>query len=115
MELRRISVAKIYDLILDVFIGLGIPADDAKICAGVLIESDLRGIESHGVGRLKMYYDRIIDGIIDPITEITKIQQKTRTFTNNIRKITKLRKITQHHENWKNHERSKTQTLNPRP
>ena len=39
------------------------PADEAAICADVLIASDLRGIESHGVGRLKYYYDRIKAGV----------------------------------------------------
>jgi LDH2 family malate/lactate/ureidoglycolate dehydrogenase len=47
-----------------VFIAAGVPADDAEICADVLIESDKRGIDSHGVGRLKpIYLDRIKEGI----------------------------------------------------
>ena len=46
----------------DVFIGIGVPADEAKTCADVLIASDKRGIDSHGIGRLKsIYYDRIVD------------------------------------------------------
>lgn len=47
----------------DVFIRLGVPEDEARICAEILITSDLRGIESHGIGRLKMYYDRIKGGV----------------------------------------------------
>jgi LDH2 family malate/lactate/ureidoglycolate dehydrogenase len=31
----------------DVFLGYGIPAEDARICTDVLLESDRRGIESH--------------------------------------------------------------------
>jgi LDH2 family malate/lactate/ureidoglycolate dehydrogenase len=46
------------------FIAAGVPAEDAAICADVLIESDKRGIDSHGVGRLKpIYIDRIKEGI----------------------------------------------------
>ncbi len=30
----------------------GVPEQDAKICADVLLRSDLRGISSHGAGRL---------------------------------------------------------------
>jgi len=37
--------------------GVGHNPEDARICADVLIASDLRGVESHGVGRLKYYYD----------------------------------------------------------
>ena len=57
-----------------VFVGLGVPEEDAEICSEVLLASDLRGIESHGVGRLKRYYDRIRQGILSPVTrfEIVK-------------------------------------------
>ncbi len=47
----------------DVFIKLGVSAADARICAEILITSDLRGIESHGIQRMKMYYDRIRNGM----------------------------------------------------
>jgi LDH2 family malate/lactate/ureidoglycolate dehydrogenase len=40
---------------------------DAASVADVLLASDLRGIESHGVARLEKYYvDQIRDGLIDP-------------------------------------------------
>ncbi|MDR1107749.1 MAG: Ldh family oxidoreductase [Spirochaetaceae bacterium] len=46
------------------FIATGVPPEDAGVCADVLIESDKRGIDSHGVGRLKpIYLDRIKEGI----------------------------------------------------
>jgi len=32
----------------DAFVGVGVPREDAAICADVLVESDKRGIESHG-------------------------------------------------------------------
>ena len=32
----------------DAFAGYGVPREDAAICADVLLESDRRGIESHG-------------------------------------------------------------------
>jgi LDH2 family malate/lactate/ureidoglycolate dehydrogenase len=59
----------------DVFKSLGVPEDEAKICANVLIMSDKRGIDSHGVARFKaIYYDRIKAGIQSPKTnfEIVK-------------------------------------------
>ncbi|MEJ2249839.1 MAG: Ldh family oxidoreductase [Candidatus Lokiarchaeota archaeon] len=54
----------------DVFIGLGVPEEDAKIIAEVLITSDIRGIDTHGVQRCKMYYDRIKQGIYEVKTKI---------------------------------------------
>ena len=35
----------------DAFVGVGVPREDAKICTDVLLESDRRGIESHGCNR----------------------------------------------------------------
>ncbi len=53
----------------EIFKGLGVPDKEADICANVLITADKRGIDSHGVGRLKpIYYDRIKDGILNPKT-----------------------------------------------
>lgn len=59
----------------DVFIGLEVPYEDAKIIAEVLITSDLRGIDSHGIQRCKMYYDRIKAGIYEVITKIDIIKE----------------------------------------
>ncbi len=68
-----------YDLVekfmIDTFKKTGVPEEDAKICADVLITADKRGIDSHGAGRFKtIYYDRIKDGIQNPVTnfEIVK-------------------------------------------
>jgi len=53
----------------------GLPEPDAEVSADVLIESDKRGIDSHGIGRLKpIYIDRIREGIINPITKIDVIK-----------------------------------------
>ena len=63
------------NFMVDVFIGIGVPEEDARICADVLITSDKRGIDSHGIGRLKpIYYDRIKAGIQSPKTEIEIVQ-----------------------------------------
>lgn len=60
----------------DVFIGVGVPADDARICADVLITADKRGIDSHGIGRLKtIYYDRIKAGIQFPKTKFEIVKE----------------------------------------
>ena len=65
---------------VDVFIGLGVPREDAEICADVLITSDKRGIDSHGVNRLKpMYYDRIKAGIQFPDAKYEIIRETSTT------------------------------------
>ena len=42
----------ISSFVTDAFVGVGVPREDAEICTDVLLESDRRGIESHGVNRL---------------------------------------------------------------
>ena len=70
----------ITDFVIDVFVGYGVPIEDAKICADVLLESDKRGIESHGVNRFKpTYLDRIKDGIQNPITNFEVIKETPTT------------------------------------
>ena len=49
----------IKNFMIDVFIKYGVPEDDAKICTDVLLESDRRGIESHGLNRFKIKISNI--------------------------------------------------------
>jgi L-2-hydroxycarboxylate dehydrogenase (NAD+) len=74
-----ISVDAIQQFMIDVFEALGTPRDEAQICADVLITSDLRGIESHGVGRLKYYYDRIQAGVQFTTTEVEIVKETETT------------------------------------
>ena len=78
-DIRYVPVDVIERFMVDVFESLGTPLDEAQICADVLIASDLRGIESHGVGRLKYYYDRIQAGVQSVKTEIEVIKETETT------------------------------------
>jgi LDH2 family malate/lactate/ureidoglycolate dehydrogenase len=77
-DITYVPADVIESFMMDVFQGLGVPEDDARICAHVLIAADLRGIESHGVGRLKYYYDRIRRGQHQVVTEM-EIVKETKT------------------------------------
>ena len=72
METRPyVSWELMNDFLTDAFKGYGVPEADAAICADVLLESDRRGIESHGCNRFKpIYIDRIVNGTLLPKTEI---------------------------------------------
>lgn len=64
------------NFITDAFKGYGVPEEDAKVCTDVLLESDRRGIESHGCNRFKpIYIDRIVAGIQNPITNFEIIKE----------------------------------------
>ena len=69
-----------YAFIEDAFVGYGVPREDAKICTEVLLESDKRGIESHGCNRFKpIYIDRIVAGIQNPVTNFEIIKETETT------------------------------------
>ena len=75
-----VSWNMIGSFITDAFVAYGVPREDAEICADVLMESDRRGIESHGCNRFKpIYIDRIQKGILNPVTKIDVIRETPTT------------------------------------
>ena len=69
------------DFMIDVFKAYGVPEEDAKICADVLLESDRRGIESHGCNRFKpIYIDRIVKGTLLPKTQLEIVKETPTTI-----------------------------------
>ena len=68
------------DFMTAVFMKVGVPEEDARLCADVLMESDRRGIESHGCNRFKpIYIDRIKAGILNPVTKVDVIKETPTT------------------------------------
>ncbi|MDY6846195.1 MAG: Ldh family oxidoreductase, partial [Chloroflexota bacterium] len=76
--IKYVPVNDIKSFIETFYNKMGTPIDHAKICSDVMIESDLRGIESHGIGRLYYYYVRLKSGQHKVITE-PKIIKETQT------------------------------------
>lgn len=69
-----------HDFMVDAFMAYGVPEEDAEICADVLLESDRRGIESHGCNRFKpIYLDRIKNGTLLPVTNIEILKETPTT------------------------------------
>ena len=61
----RVSRDELFSFVVKVLTKLGVSKEDAKIVADNLIMAYLRGIESHGVQRLKRYVDGILSGGIN--------------------------------------------------
>lgn len=78
-SVQRVPVDLLRAFMVDVFKAQGVSEEDARICADVLITSDLRGIESHGIGRLKYYYDRIQAGIQFPKAQMEIVKETETT------------------------------------
>ncbi len=70
-----------HDFMVDVFEKYGVPREDAEICTDVLLESDRRGIESHGCNRFKpIYLDRIKKGTLLPVTKMDIVKETPTTI-----------------------------------
>ncbi len=61
-EYVRVPRDELFNVVKSIFVALGVPESDAEIVAENLVMADLRGVESHGVQRLKRYVDGIKAG-----------------------------------------------------
>src|SRR5947209_9292399 len=59
----------------------GVPPADAALAADVLLAADLRGIDSHGVARLRGYFEALRAGEMNPTPEIRLVRETVSTAT----------------------------------
>lgn len=70
----------LHDFMVDAFGKVGVPAEDCETVVDVILESDRRGIESHGCNRFKpIYIDRIVSGIQNPVTNFEVVRETLTT------------------------------------
>jgi LDH2 family malate/lactate/ureidoglycolate dehydrogenase len=60
---------------------MGVPAEDARITADVLVQANLRGIDSHGVARLARYINGLRDGVMRARPEVKIVAETPTTIT----------------------------------
>ena len=65
-ETRRFPWPRLHEFCADIFRHCGVPDAAARLAADVLSAADRRGIDSHGVARLRTYYDLLSVGRINP-------------------------------------------------
>jgi len=64
-QVRIFPAKRLERFITSVLAALGVPEQDAAICAARMTEADLRGVDTHGVFRLSQYCKRIRSGGIN--------------------------------------------------
>lgn len=62
----KLNCNKARDFVKKAIMNVGVSNENATHFANCLIEADMRGMSSHGVTRLKTYYDRCKQGLVDP-------------------------------------------------
>ena len=61
-----IDCEKLTEFVKKVMMSAGLSEETADIFADALVFADMRGVGSHGVTRLVVYYKRILEGQVDP-------------------------------------------------
>ena len=79
-EYIRIKVDTLQEFTVNVFTKLGLPLEDAKISAEILIASDQRGIGSHGLQRLNRYVTGLKTGVMKSVTEVKVLKETPNTL-----------------------------------
>ena len=60
----------------NVFKSFGVPETDARLASSVLAKSDIRGIDSHGVARLKSYVEMFSIGQLNPTPNVSILRDR---------------------------------------
>jgi len=81
MNILRYPWKVLHEWTTKVFLSLGVPNEDAVLASDVLSCSDLRGIDSHGVARMKTYVELLRAGRINPKAKISIIRENETTAT----------------------------------
>ena len=79
-EYIRIKVDALQEFTTNVFNKFGVPVEDAKIAADILIAADQRGIGSHGLQRLTRYTNGLKTGVMKPIADIKVLKETPNTL-----------------------------------
>jgi L-2-hydroxycarboxylate dehydrogenase (NAD+) len=72
----RIAADRLAAFIIRAFVAAGLSAQDAEIIAGLMVEADLRGSDTHGVIRLPLYVRRIRAGGINARPNIRVVSDR---------------------------------------
>lgn len=66
----RLPIEELRPFVSEIFAKVGMTSDDAQYCSDCLIQTNLWGVESHGVLRLPIYVQRLRKGVISAIPQV---------------------------------------------
>jgi LDH2 family malate/lactate/ureidoglycolate dehydrogenase len=72
-----VSVESLRDFSTALLQGAGMPAADAALAAKVIIDANLRGVDTHGAFNLRLYVKRLHLGLINPVPRMTFERRRT--------------------------------------
>ena len=78
-EIQRVQFEELRNFCGQAYRKVGVPEEEAKIVADLLVRSDLRGVETHGVTRLPIYIQRLQKGFVRKESKISVVKEKGST------------------------------------
>ncbi|HOR01468.1 MAG TPA: Ldh family oxidoreductase [Anaerolineae bacterium] len=75
-DIQRIAPATLTAACEHLLQRVGVPADQAALTAGVCVQADLRGVESHGVLRLPAYVHKVKAGLMAADTQVEMVRDQ---------------------------------------
>src|ERR1700745_537219 len=75
----RVAPAALAAFVKRAFEAAGLPSENADIVAGLMVEADLRGSDTHGVIRLPLYLRRLKAGGIKARADIRIVEERPAT------------------------------------
>jgi L-2-hydroxycarboxylate dehydrogenase (NAD+) len=75
----RVDHQALSDFVVEIFQKFRVPRQDAIITSQNLVKADLRGVESHGVARLKRYTDGLKNGVVKTHPNIKIVRESAVT------------------------------------
>ena len=81
VAIRTYPIEHLREFTERIFRHCGVPEAEARQAADVLAAADLRGIDSHGIARLRAYYEMLVQGRINPRPKPTLARETPSTAT----------------------------------
>jgi LDH2 family malate/lactate/ureidoglycolate dehydrogenase len=75
-DIVTVAPQDLRDLVTNLLEKVGVPRADGAMVAEVMVNADLKGVESHGVRWLDIYLKRIQAGSVKPVTTIKVVKEK---------------------------------------
>jgi LDH2 family malate/lactate/ureidoglycolate dehydrogenase len=69
-----VGAADLAAALAGILTGHGVPTGQAAVIAGLLVEADLRGVDSHGAHLMSMYTSRLASGHLQPETTVSVLR-----------------------------------------
>ena len=77
--MKKYPIEYLQDVTAQIFSSSGTPPDDAELVAKLIVQANVRGLDSHGILRIPQYVKRIDEGRIVPGATMTTVQETSST------------------------------------